>query len=33
MTIVCPKCRTEPFQHWALGTMHKCHVCKHIWRE
>jgi len=28
----CPKCNTSAFQHWALGFMHKCHICNHIWR-
>jgi ribosomal protein L37AE/L43A len=28
----CPRCGTSAFQHWALGYMHKCHICNHVWK-
>ena len=29
----CPKCGTVPFDNWDLGFMHRCHICKKVWRE
>jgi hypothetical protein len=29
----CPKCGTEAFQHWNMGTTHKCHICNNVWKS